>query len=54
MGWAQGQGLVPVPLVDLRSRFCYNPEIESRRFLAPGAIGLIMTLTTLLVRSRLP
>lgn len=43
-GWAQGQGLVPAPLVDLRPRFWFNPEIESRRFLVPGAIGIIMTM----------
>lgn len=43
-GWAQGQGLAPTPLVDPRPRFWFNPEIESRRFLVPGAIGIIMTM----------
>ena len=44
LGWAQGEGLAPAPRVDLRPRFWFNPEIESRRFLVPGAIAIIMTM----------
>jgi ABC-2 type transport system permease protein len=44
LGWAQTEGLVPAPRVDLRARFWFNPEIESRRFLVPGAIAIIMTM----------
>ena len=31
-------------LVSLEPRFWYNPELESRRFLLPGAIAIIMTM----------
>jgi len=34
----------PLPVVEVRSRFWFNPEIESRRFLVPGAIAIIMTM----------
>ncbi len=44
LGWAQAAGLAPAPRVDLRARFWFNPEIESRRFLVPGAIAIIMTM----------
>ncbi len=44
LGWLQGQGLAPNPRVELRPRFWFNPEIESRRFLVPGAIAIIMTM----------
>ncbi|MBP6261117.1 MAG: ABC transporter permease [Chromatiaceae bacterium] len=44
LGWAQAAGLAPAPRVDLRPRFWFNPEIESRRFLVPGAIAIIMTM----------
>jgi len=33
-----------LPVVEVRSRFWFNPEIESRRFLVPGAIAIIMTM----------
>ena len=33
-----------VPLVQLESRFWYNEELESRNFLIPGSIAIIMTL----------
>jgi ABC-2 type transport system permease protein len=36
-----GTGLVPVRF---DPRFWFNPEIESRRFLIPGAIAIIMTM----------
>ena len=41
--WAAGQGRVAVP-IELVPRFWYNPEVESRRFLIPGAIAIIMTM----------
>ena len=41
--WAAGQGRVAPPL-ELVPRFWYNPEVESRRFLVPGAIAIIMTM----------
>lgn len=44
LGWLQAQGLAPNPRVELRPRFWFNPEIESRRFLVPGAIAIIMTM----------
>jgi ABC-2 type transport system permease protein len=37
-GRARGGGVV------LEPRFWYNPELESRRFLLPGAIAIIMTM----------
>jgi ABC-2 type transport system permease protein len=32
------------PVISLESRFWFNPEIESRRFLVPGAIAIVMTM----------
>lgn len=32
------------PVITLESRFWFNPEIESRRFLVPGAIAIVMTM----------
>ncbi len=51
LGWAQAEGLVPAPRVDLRPRFWFNTEIESRRFLVPGAIAIIMTMIGTLIAS---
>lgn len=53
-GWMQSNGLLPAPMIDVRTRFWFNPEVESKRFLIPGAIAIIMTmigtlLTALLV-----
>jgi ABC-2 type transport system permease protein len=42
--WLQAEGLAPAPTVEVRSRFWFNPEIESRRFLVPGAIAIVMTM----------
>lgn len=33
-----------LPLVNVESRFWYNEELESRNFLIPGSIAIIMTL----------
>jgi len=41
--WLAGQGKAAAP-VELVPRFWYNPEVESRRFLVPGAIAIIMTM----------
>jgi len=41
--WQASRGLAP-PGLALEPRFWYNPEIESRRFLLPGAIAIIMTM----------
>jgi ABC-2 type transport system permease protein len=41
--WLAGRGHGTAPLV-LVPRFWFNPEVESRRFLLPGAIAIIMTM----------
>jgi len=41
--WAASQGRAALP-IELVPRFWYNPEVESRRFLIPGAIAIIMTM----------
>ena len=43
-GWLQSEGLAPPQAVELRSRVWYNPELESRRMLVPGAIAIVMTM----------
>jgi ABC-2 type transport system permease protein len=40
--WLAGKGLQGA--VNLESRFWFNPEVETRRFLIPGAIAIIMTM----------
>lgn len=39
------------PLVDVRSRVWYNPELKSRNFLIPGLIAIIMSVITSLLIS---
>jgi ABC-2 type transport system permease protein len=34
----------PPPFISLEQRYWFNPEIESRRFLVPGAIAIVMTM----------
>ena len=41
--WLAGQASIAAP-IELVPRFWYNPEVESRRFLLPGAIAIIMTM----------
>jgi len=41
--WAASHGRATAP-IELVPRFWYNPEVESRRFLIPGAIAIIMTM----------
>ena len=43
-GWLEASGRPPQNLIDVRPRFWFNPEIESRRFLVPGAIAIVMTM----------
>ena len=42
--WQSSRGLAAADGIALEPRFWYNPEIESRRFLLPGAIAIVMTL----------
>jgi ABC-2 type transport system permease protein len=42
--WRTSRGLGAANGISLEPRFWYNPEIESRRFLLPGAIAIVMTL----------
>ena len=42
--WLAQRGLAPAGGIALEPRFWYNPEVESRRFLLPGAIAIIMTM----------
>ncbi|MDY0275796.1 MAG: ABC transporter permease [Desulfomicrobium sp.] len=43
--WSQAQGFdLPVPAVVLEPRYWFNPELESRRALIPGAIAIVMTI----------
>jgi len=43
-GWLAGRGPSIGPPLGLEARFWFNPEIESRRFLVPGAIPIVMTM----------
>ncbi|MEO5826277.1 MAG: ABC transporter permease, partial [Gemmatimonadales bacterium] len=43
-----GTGL---PLVDLRVRPWYNPALRSSTFIVPGIVGILLTITFLLVMS---
>ena len=46
-----GGTLTPTP--DSETRIWYNPELESRHFLLPGALALIMTLIGTLLTARM-
>lgn len=54
--WLREQGLAEPGAVVIQARFWFNPEVESRRFLVPGAIAIVMTmigtLLTALVMAR--
>ena len=56
--WAsrQGAGTAPSRGIALEQRFWFNPELESKRFLVPGAIAIVIamigTLLTALVVAR--
>lgn len=42
-GW-QAQRGGAVAAIEVRPRIWFNPEVESRRFLVPGAIAIVMTM----------
>ena len=42
--WLASRGSHPALPLTLEPRFWFNPEIESRRFLVPGAIAIVMTM----------
>lgn len=42
--WTADNGRAASPVIALEPRFWFNPEIESRRFLVPGAIAIVMTM----------
>lgn len=42
--WHAGRGAGEVSKVSLVSRFWFNPELETRRALVPGAIAIVMTM----------
>lgn len=43
-GWLAARTSAPPPALSLEPRFWFNPEIESHRFLVPGAIAVVMTI----------
>lgn len=45
------EGLKGLPLVNVQTRFWYNEELESRNFLIPGSLAIIMTLIGTLLTS---
>lgn len=53
---ARGAGATGSPGITVKQRFWFNPELQSRRTLVPGAIAIVMTmigtLLTALVMSR--
>ena len=46
---AQENGLQQGSVVELQPRFWYNPELDSRNFLIPGSIAIVMTLIGILL-----
>jgi ABC-2 type transport system permease protein len=42
--WLAARFPTAAPSIELRPRFWFNPELESRRFLVPGAIAIVMTM----------
>lgn len=44
-------GVHLTPLIDIRSRVWYNPELKSRNFLVPGLIAMIMAVIVALLTS---
>jgi len=43
-GWLAARRTPMYPALSLEPRFWFNPEIESHRFLVPGAIAVVMTI----------
>jgi ABC-2 type transport system permease protein len=54
-GQARSAALVPssrrAPAIDVRVRPWYNPALESSIYIVPGVIGLLLTLTLLMITS---
>jgi ABC-2 type transport system permease protein len=44
-------GLAPAPLLDLRARVWFNPDLESRNYIIPGIIAVVMGLIAALLTS---
>jgi len=44
-------GQAPVPALDLRTRVWFNPDLESRNFIVPGIMAVIMGLIAALLTS---
>jgi len=44
-------GAVPAPALDLRPRIWFNPDLESRNFIVPGIMAVIMGLIAALLTS---
>ncbi len=42
--WFGGRVGNPVPMLALEQRFWFNPELDSRRVLLPGAMAIVMTM----------
>jgi ABC-2 type transport system permease protein len=42
--WYAGHAAAPAPALALEQRFWFNPELDSRRVLLPGAMAIIMTM----------
>jgi ABC-2 type transport system permease protein len=42
--WLKARNGASAPLVALEPRFWFNPELETRRALVPGAIAIVMTM----------
>jgi ABC-2 type transport system permease protein len=49
--FSQRQGLSPAPVIEVRSRVWYNPELKSRNFVIPGLIALIMSVIASILTS---
>lgn len=41
----------PAPVIDLRNRVWYNPELKSRNFIIPGLVAIIMSVIIALLTS---
>jgi len=44
-------GIALKPLIEIRSRVWYNPELKSRNFIVPGLIAVIMMVIAALLTS---
>lgn len=42
--WLAESGYIPMPAFSVQPRFWFNPELESRLVLLPGAIAIVMTM----------